>query len=501
VTADIPRNGVILDKVRPGDARYADLAARNANGRARGEPDVFYVARSAAEVVAALGDAVSSGLRLAARSGGQCHEDFVAHDAVRAVIDTALMNRIVWDPARGAFGVDCGATLGELYRTLHLGWGVMLPAGVSPDVGVGGHILGGGFGYFARRHGLAVDHLHAVEVAVVDRDGRARLAYASCEAGDPHRELWWAHTGGGGGNFGIVTRYWLRSPGAVGETPSGALPRSPTSLTRFQAAWRWADLDETRFARLVRNHGVWCETHSAPGAPETALYATLVLTPRTAAGQVMARGVCSAEDRPEAMIADYLAALDHGVGGMSTPRTESPSWLGLALSPLPRPRLSKMKDAFLKQGLDDAQIAAIYHHLTRPRDTPIAVVLGLGTYGGAVNALAPHATASAQREAVITFYGMASWSEPADEAAHLAWLRALYSDLFQDSGGAPAPGAIADGAFINHPDRDLADPRWNRSGTPWQTLYYKDNYPRLQRIKAQWDPLNIFRHALSITAP
>ena len=62
------------------------------------------------------------------------------------------------------------------------------------------------------------------------------------------------------------------------------------------------------------------------------------------------------------------------------------------------------------------------------------------------------------------------------------------------------PGDAYDGALINHPDIDLADPALNTSGVPWHTLYYQANYPRLQRIKAQWDPLNVFRHDLSIRA-
>jgi aclacinomycin oxidase len=45
---------------------------------------------------------------------------------------------------------------------------------------------------------------------------------------------------------------------------------------------------------------------------------------------------------------------------------------------------------------------------------------------------------------------------------------------------------------------DFADPALNVSGVPWHTLYYKASYPRLQRIKARWDPRNVFRHALSI---
>ena len=77
-------------------------------------------------------------------------------------------------------------------------------------------------------------------------------------------------------------------------------------------------------------------------------------------------------------------------------------------------------------------------------------------------------------------------------------MRALYRELFADSGGVPIPGEAYAGAFINHPDNDLADPSFNTSGVPWHTLYYNENYPRLQRIKAKWDPRNVFRHALSI---
>ncbi len=91
--------------------------------------------------------------------------------------------------------------------------------------------------------------------------------------------------------------------------------------------------------------------------------------------------------------------------------------------------------------------------------------------------------------------------DPRDQDRNLAWVRALYRELFADGGGVPTPGDVTDGAFINHPDADLADPRWNTSGVPWHTLYYKDNYPRLQEVKARWDPRNVFRHALSIPLP
>jgi aclacinomycin oxidase len=90
------------------------------------------------------------------------------------------------------------------------------------------------------------------------------------------------------------------------------------------------------------------------------------------------------------------------------------------------------------------------------------------------------------------------WIDPHDAEKNLNWVRAFYRDLFAESGGVPVPGDAYDGGFINHPDTDLADPVLNTSGVPWHTLYYKDNYPRLQKIKARWDPRNVFHHALSI---
>jgi aclacinomycin oxidase len=65
----------------------------------------------------------------------------------------------------------------------------------------------------------------------------------------------------------------------------------------------------------------------------------------------------------------------------------------------------------------------------------------------------------------------------------------------------PVPNDATDGCYINWPDSDLADPRWNKSEVSWSTLFYGANYPRLQRIKARWDPRGVFKHALSIQPP
>jgi aclacinomycin oxidase len=491
-------------KIVPEDPRYPVLVQRGFYKRATGRPDYIHVVDSTEQVMEAVQDATRNKLRLAVRSGGHCLENFVGDPAVRVIIDTSLMNAVAYDPGMNAFMVEAGATLREIYRKLFLGWGVMIPAGESPEIGAGGHISGGAFGFLCREHGLAADHLHAVEVVVVDQAGDVSSVVATREPSDPNRELWWAHTGGGGGNFGVVTRYWLRSHGVEGADPASLLPRAPESVLVFRAEWQWQDLDPKAFARLMRNHGEWCELNGAADSPYAKLFSTFFLH-RQQMGKIVLRGLSTAGHEAERLAHEHLAAINRGVGAASTYEAERLSWLGFALDPFPeifRPVASgamvKGKDAFLRRRFTDRQIDVIYHYLARTDHDVPGGMLGLVTYGGKVNCLSPDATASPQRDSVMSSACVAGWGDPGEEARNLAWVRAFYRELFADTGGVPAPSERCDGAMINHPDADLADPEWNTSGTPWYTLYYKDNYPRLQAVKSRWDPRNVFQHKLSV---
>ncbi len=122
-------------------------------------------------------------------------------------------------------------------------------------------------------------------------------------------------------------------------------------------------------------------------------------------------------------------------------------------------------------------------------------------YGGQVRTVPAGATAIAQRDVVMKAVYQTIWTDEADDAANLAWVRNLYRDVHAATGGVPVPGEVSDGSFINYPDTDLTDPAWNTSGVAWHTLYYKDNYPRLQQVKARWDPRNVFHHARAIEPP
>jgi len=345
-----------------------------------------------------------------------------------------------------------------------------------------------------------------VEVVAVDAAGRANVVMATREASDPHRDLWWAHTGAGGGNFGIVTRYWFRSPDAAGDDPATLLPQAPASISTFTTEWPWDAIDETSFRRLLGNHGAWSERNSGPDSPYASLW-TLLVAHRKQLGRIVVRGVSTAGESADQQAREYVAALCAGLPSAPPPQLSRQSWLDFALDPFPDLFAMppggvcvKVKDALLKRRLTDSQIGVAYDYLTRADHDVMGGMLGLATYGGRVNAVAPDATASAHRAAIFDLACSTSWVDPKEEARNLAWVRAFYGDLFAASGGAPVPGEACDGALINHPDVDLADPACNRSGTPWSVCYYQSNYPRLQAIKARWDPRNVFRHALSIRA-
>jgi len=488
------------------DPRYRAVIDKRFNKRFVASPDYVRLVHSADEVVSAVQDAVSEGQRLVVTSGGHCLEGFVSDPDVRVIIDVSPMKRVYYDRHMNAVAVEAGATVGETFRVLFDRWGTVIPLGEYPAIGMGGHVAGGAFGFLCRQLGLAADYLYGVEVVTVEESGRPGIVVATREASDPHRELWWAHTGGGAGNFGVVTRYWFRSPDVSGDNAAALLPRAPESITTLRAEWSWSEIDQPAFRRLMQNHGAWCEQNSDADSPNATLW-TLLEIHRRQFGKIIVRGVSTAGARAERQIEEHLSALGDGVGAPPATELARMGWLDFALNPLPDLFAAppggvsvKVKDAMLKRRLTDTQIDVVYDYMTRADHDVMGGVFGLATYGGRVNTVAPDATASAQRSSILDTACNTGWLDPADEAKNLAWVRGFYRELFADTGGVPVPGDGYDGAFINHPDTDLADPMLNTSGVPWHTLYYQANYPRLQRVKAQWDPLDVFRHALSVRA-
>jgi FAD/FMN-containing dehydrogenase len=491
-------------RIGPDDRRFRAVVDKRFNKRFSPSPDYIRLVSSTDQMISAVEEAVTEGRRVAVTSGGHCLEGFVSDPAVRVIIDVSPMKRVYYDPKMGAVAVEAGATVGETFRALFETWGVVIPLGEHPDIGMGGHVAGGAFGFLCRQLGLAADYLYAVEVVTVDEAGHASRVVATREASDPNRDLWWAHTGGGGGNFGVVTRYWFRSAAAIGDDPAALLPRAPESITTFKAEWNWNDIDQPSFLRLLRNHGSWSERNSDADSANASLWALLEIH-RKQFGKIIVRGVSTAGAAAERQADDHLAALSEGIAAPNGRELTRMSWLEFALNPMPDLFAAppggvsvKVKDALLRKRFTDRQIGVAYDHLTSADHDVMGGMLGLATYGGRINTVAHDATASAQRDSILDIACTTGWLDPQEAAKNLAWVRAFYRDLFADSGGVPVPGDAYDGSFINHPDVDHTDLALNTSGVPWHTLYYKENYPRLQRVKARWDPRNVFRHALSI---
>ena len=506
---DTAGTGAGLVTVTPEDPRYGELIT-GVNQRWVGSPGRIYVPSTTADVVAAVRAAVHAGQRVSVRSGGHCLADLVFNAQVQTVIDLSTMTAVRYDPQLRAFEVEAGGTLLNVYDTLYKSWGVTIPGGLCYSVGIGGHVSGGGFGLLSRSHGLTVDHLYAIEVVVVDADGEVRAVVATREPDDPNRDLWWGYSGGGGGSFGVITRYWFRSPGATGTDPGALLVRPPEKVLISILQIPWSDLTEDRFAALLGNVGDWFEANSAPDSPYTALSGSYTLSHISAGAVTIATQIDATVPGAQDLLNAYLSSITAGVGvdlGTVPPPLELPwlratRFLGTAslIGDDPAVR-SDNHSAYLITGFTGQQPSVIYRWLTSDAiDNPNAMVV-INLVGGQISAVAPDATAVAQRTAVLKVLYQSLWTDPADDAANVAWATGLYREVYAETGGVPVPNGHTDGCYINYPDTALDGPASNTSGVPWQVLYYKGNLPRLQQVKARWDPTDFFRHPLSIPLP
>ncbi|MFE7506921.1 FAD-binding oxidoreductase, partial [Promicromonospora sp. NPDC057488] len=490
------RTGSVV--VRPGDVRYASLV-RGANQRFAGSPDRVLLPADAADLVRQVGEAVSGGRRLGVRSGGHCYEDFVANGEVRDLVDLSRMATVSYDENHGAFAVGPGASLGSVYGSLFKAWGRTIPAGSCPSVGMGGFLPNGGYGPQSRRLGLTADHLYGVEAVVVDASGNPRLVLATRDDTGDLGDLWWAHTGGGGGSFGIATRYLFRSPDVAAER----LPRPPAEVLLRTVVWPWDTLDEGTFLRLVTNFGSWHEANSGPGTPESGLFAQLKLLHASAGVVALSVQLDASVPDAEAVLDRFVAAVSAGVGtaqgapAMRRPWHHALQWEGFSPAN-PTVMRFKIKSAYMRAGFPPAQVAALWRSLSVPGPANGTTLVTISSYGGQINTVSPGATATVARDSIMKLQYIGLWEQQADDAAVVDWVRTTYADVYSATGGVPASDDVTDGCYIGYPDKDLGDPTWNTSGVPWHTLYFGSNYGRLQVAKRTWDPGDVFRHAQSV---
>ncbi|HEV2250472.1 MAG TPA: FAD-binding oxidoreductase [Candidatus Limnocylindria bacterium] len=448
--------------VRPNDAAY-DAARLLYNTRFDGlRPQAIARCASVADVQACVRFARRSAVAITPRSGGHSYGGWSSGPGL--VVDLGGLSAIDVQGERAAIGA--GARLADAYAAV-AAQGRGIAAGSCPTVGFAGLSLGGGLGVLSRAWGLTCDSVTSIDL--VTADGTAR----TCDAlRDP--ELFWALRGGGGGNFGVVTSFTLRT-------------RPSVPLAIAFVTWPWA-----RAAAILRAwqswiaalpDGVWSNVHlDAATGPEPTLLVHAVATEDAAALRsqldrlVSAAG--SAPDSRTAFTRPYAEAmlLEGGCAQLSLAQCHLEGTS-------PEGRLGRetyaAKSAIAATPLSTAAIDAIVAGLEGLQALPNA---GAGSVlidamGGAIARHAPDATAFPHRNAFATLQFVASWDAGAPAAiadASLAWLRSVY---------ATARPLIGSGAYVNYADPDLAD---------WQEAYYGTNYARLQRVRAIYDPDRLF---------
>jgi FAD/FMN-containing dehydrogenase len=480
-------------RITPSDSRYSTMV-RGFNPRWVGSPKYVALCADTAQALDAVQRALDEDLRVTVRSGGHCYESFACGNDGGAIVDLSSMHG-VYEDGEDVYCVEGGATLWNVYSELYRRYAVTLPGGSCYSVGAGGHVTGGGYGLLSRKHGLIVDHLYEVEVVCVDAGGRARAVRVNRDSTDPdERELLWAHLGGGGGNFGIVTRFWFRNP-----------PKAPSEAHLVSMAWNWSELSRNAFGDLIHSFGRFFAANSAVGSPYDGLFALLHLTQNARADSQIVLTAQYVGDEP-ALLDEFTRTLSDSmpkptaqrapVGHQRPPaagvKPQALSWLWATMQldgGTPNQR-GKYKSAYMLKAFPERQIDVMWRHLGEPVDPNPRSLLQVDSYGCQVNAIAPDATAIPQRSSIMKLQFQAYWPTPEEDKQNLAWIRAFYEDMYGPHG--PVPDSVMDGCYVNYPDVDLGN---------WQQLYYKQSYARLQRVKQRWDPGDVFNHLQSIELP
>lgn len=442
--------------VTPSDPGY-DVVRQVRNAMVDRHPALIARCLGAADVGASLGFAREHELEVAVRGGGH---SIVGHSMIDGalVIDLSLMRGVQVDPARGRARAQGGALMADLDREAQH-FGLATTGGLVASTGLGGLTLGGGYGWLARRFGLACDNLRAAEVVTADGS-----VVATSEDDDP--DLFWAIRGGGG-NFGVVTSFELAlHPFGPTVTSGDVFYRYEDGLAALRA---WRDLLATAPDELCLLAAAFIAGDDAP-VPEEHRGRPVVVLTWTWVGDHAPDGERAAQPlhRAAQPLAEFVKSLTYvelqtGLGGVDPPRARM-YWKSSFLRDLSDPTL----EAFL-----EATMAA-----NAGRSLAAATMMSMG---GAIGRVAEDATAYSHRDAVVDFLAVAGWTDPDDDEDRLAVARRIWEGV---------AGRGAYGVYVNNLGSEGQERVVEAYGT--------DKYERLARIKARYDPANVFRHTSNI---
>jgi FAD/FMN-containing dehydrogenase len=422
----------------PGQPGY-DEARRVLNASIDKHPALVVQPSGPADVRTAVDFARANALLLAVKCGGHSYGGKSTCDGGMQ-IDLSRLRGVRVDPAARVAYVAGGSLLGELdHEAMSLG--LVTTAGTVSHTGVGGLTLGGGFGRLARRYGLALDNLIAVDIVTAD----GRLLRASAEE---NPDLFWG-VRGGGGNFGVVTGFEFRLHPMQRQVIGGDLV--------FPIA---------RARELVNFYAEF-----AAGAPDELYVDAAMLAPPGGRPGIVEISVCHSGAAGEAEralaplrklgkpLSDTIGAVDYVALQRSTDQRDARNF-----------------GMYLKSGfLDDF-----------PEAVPSAVIEGFQAdperftaaffqqSGGAIGRVAKDATAFPHRSSRFNLLTAVRWDIAQDGARHIAYGRDYWSRLGKFTNG------YYTNEVANEPQRQVDE-------------NYQGNIGRLVALKTKYDPGNLFR--------
>ena len=435
-------------------------------------PQAVVSCASEADVQRSLAFARAHGIVPTPRGGGHSYAGYSTGTGI--VVDVSKLARV--SVGGGTAVVGAGTRLVDLYAAI-APHGVAIPGGTCPTVGISGLALGGGQGVVGRKFGLTCDSIRALRMVTASGD------IVTCDAGT-NADLFWACRGGGGGNFGIVTSFTFATH-PIGE------------LTLFSLTWPWPAARDVLSAWQswgpTAPDELWSDCHllarsgNPPGPLATSVNGAYVgsssaLSPLLAALQ---RDVGSAPSHSYVNTESYGAAMmgEAGCSGLSVDQchlpTQNPAGVLQRQASLAK---SDFFDEPIPAGAISSALAALED---RQNDASLPTTGGVlfDAYGGAINRVAPDATAFVHRRQLFLgqyFTNLPNGASDATVAANREWLDGLYATLHPHASGE---------AYQNYIDPDL---------TAWEQAYYGSNLPRLEKVKQTYDPDGLFRFPQAI---
>jgi hypothetical protein len=443
--ADIPASSMdhFIDRfegriVRPSDQQYETLR-RTWNFKYDKHPALIAVCASVADVQRAVSFAAEHEVLLAVRSGGHSLAGYSSCNGGIVLVMSEL-HGVKVDVSNQRAVISGGTTIGGVDAELSK-HGLATPGAGASTVGYAGFATGGGRGTISPRYGYACDNIEEMEI--VTADGELRTVSATSE-----QDLYWA-VRGGGGNFGVVTRFDVRAH-PVTDVVGGNI------LFPFR--------DARSVMKRIRD--------LFDSLPDE-LYVAPILT-GTPEGPAMAVSFlyCGPIERAEAEIAPYRAIGNSVVDTISVlPYLETQAWF-----PGPPQGTATEGCTGFFPTLTDEVIDAL---VASAGSGPAAFTIPSFSMHGAMADKNLDDNAYPLREKGVDFFAMGFWTSPANREETGKWVRDLWSSVVSSTRGVSVNGVF---------DRSLERARDT----------YRDKYNRLAKMKKTYDPTNLFSENVNV---